>query len=211
MHDGEQTPNGALAEDVMDISSSDADEGEITDYSPEPPNTVEAEGPIPESDDNYEPPLTIDPVPLTALNSPPDETVIRASVSSSPPVELDGKQEDSEEFHDLQPSRKSSQDTNEAGEISAVPRCQSAADGSDSDDYEPPEPAIPVQLLVSQLDRPVDSSGPASTLQDPGVSSPAQSIRSNAAPDVQDQAGATRTASTEINAPTVCSYRSVQC
>ena len=210
IHDEEQIQNGVPAEDVMDISSSEVDEGEITDYSPEPPKSVD-EGLIPEVDDTYEPPLAIDPVLLSASTSQPHQPVTGAPAPASPLVEPSGKQEDIEESHDLQPRSKSLEDTNESGEITAISRSQSAANDSDPDDYEPPEPATPVELPIMPLNHDNHSSEPSDTPQDPDVSSAVQSTVPNAAPGVQDQLGATCTASVDIDTPKVSAYHSSQC
>ena len=207
---GEQTQNGALTEDIMDMSTSDIDEGEITDFSPEPPNTIKDEAQIPEGDDTYEPPLNFAPVPLTAATSQPNGPDKRASVSNSPPVKPTGKQECAEESHDSHLSSKSSEDTNESGEISAISRTQSAADDSDPDDYEPPEPATPVEPSTIPLNHDIDTSKPPFAPQTSDVSSAGQAFLTYAAPGSQEQVDVTRTSPGNIDTPKVRSYNSSQ-
>ena len=206
-----QAGDATLAEDVMDISSSSCssniDEGEITEYSPEPPNTVEDAIPIPESENTYEPPLTIDSVPLRTPAAGQGELIARATVSVLSQVGPNDLQEGVENSVNLQASRGSTEVTNESGEISTASCSQSLADDSDSDDYEPPEPAIPVEASTLPSNHNIILPEPSFSPRDPNAPSVSPSPSSGVAPGVQKQVDNIAIKPAKIEPPRVRFYQ----
>ncbi len=209
-----QTGDAALAEDVMDISSSssssDVNEGEITEYSPEPPNTVEDPILIPESEDTYEPPLTIDSVPFCTLAAQQGGPIARATVSVSSQVGPNDLQEGLEKLVNLQASGGSSEVTNESGEISTASCSQSLADDSDPDDYEPPEPAIPVEASTLPSNHNTITPEPYFSPRDPNAPSVPRSPSSGVIPGDHNQVDNIALKPAEIEFSRVRFYKSSQ-
>ncbi len=187
----------------MDISRSDVDEGEITEYSPEPLGFVEDQPPLPGSEDAYEPPLTIDPVPLYTPSSQQGATVSRVAGPDPSQIMLNGPREDTGEFPSSKASSESSEDTNESGEILAASRSQSLNDDSDPDDYEPPEPAIPVEAPTPTLNHDIDSAETVFSPRHPNSLRAIQSLPNSVAPAVQDRVQSIATELVDTAYPTV--------
>lgn len=144
----DQLSDGELEEDVMDLSRSDVDEGEITEYTPEPhfktDNVVDME----EDGESYKPPSDVAsmqpsaPDPIIALRHSDDDYEAKAKFSvvlASPSNANDVDQE-------MSGVSQVSVDISEKADIQdggLFPRrTHSLADTSDSD-YEPPEPTPP--------------------------------------------------------------------
>lgn len=203
IHDVDQNGNRELAEDVMDISRSDADEGEITDYSPESPNLVEDQVPLLGSEDTYEPPLTIDPVPLHTSTLQQGENDSHVTKSNPSHVTPTGTQEDTEPSRDSEASNDSSEDTNESGEILDASRSQPLNDDSDPDDYEPPEPATPVEAPTPLLSHDINSTDTSFSQRDPNALSAIQSLSANVTSAGQDRVDSIATKIVDTDSPTV--------
>ena len=210
-HSVDQTGNGALAEDVMDISYSDVDEGEITDHSSEPPGTVENQTSSPENEDTYEPPLTVDPVPLRAPPSQQNERIPSASASDFAHAGPSGSLGDIGKTRDFRVSSDSLEDTNEPGETSAASRSQSLADDSDPDEYEPPEPATPVKTPTLPLNHDYVSPEPSSSPKGPSAPSVDQSSSSSVVQGIQDQTDGMIAKPPDIDSPRVRFYHNLYC
>ncbi len=210
IHDMDQIGNGELAEDVMDISRSDIDEGEITDYGPKSPDLVD-QTPLPESEDTYEPPLTIDPVPLHPSTSQQCEIVSPVAESDPSHVTPNGTQEDVELSRDSRASSDSSQDTNESGEILAESRSQPLNDDSDPDDYEPPEPATLVEAPTPLLSRDIDSADKSFSPRDPNALSAIPLLPNSITSALQDRVDSINTEIVDTYHPTVRSHSFFQC
>lgn len=144
-----QPSDGELAEDTMDISRSDIDEGEITDYSPESLTMQQTEAEISEHEDVYEPP----PVPGTkpAL---PSEISTGQETSQLPILEaqdVSAAKADTTAQVPQEPEAASNLtiEAGSASRISTSPHTHSPLTNivDDSDDYEPPEPVSPVDMV----------------------------------------------------------------
>lgn len=205
IHEMDEIGNGELAEDVMDISQSDVDEGEITDYSPDSPDLVD-QTLLPESEDTYEPPLTIDPVPLHPSTSQQCGNGSPVAETDASHITRNGTQEDFEPSRDSRASSDSSPDTNESGEILAEPRSQPLNDDSDPDDYEPPEPATLVEAPTPLLSRDIDSTDTSFSPRDPNALAAIQSLPKSIMSASQDRVDSLNTEILEIDYPTVRSH-----
>ena len=141
-----QPSDGELPEDTMDISRSDIDEGEITEYSPESLVMQQTEA---DHEDVYEP----HPIPGTK-SALPSEVSTRQETSQLPMLAAqDASATQGDDTVQVpQESEAASNLTMEAGSagrISTPPPSHSPPPNiiDDSDDYEPPEPVSPVDIV----------------------------------------------------------------
>ena len=155
-----QTWHGELAGDTMDISRSDIDEGEVTDYSPQALATQETEPKSPnEHEDIYEPPQIIDAGAGSSSASREDSR--QPDLSGVPAVynrtmSLSTTEKVTPSPHTSQVPRALTNESDKAGPISESSGIQPSSDGmsTSSDDYEPPEPASPKETWsVSRRDQ----------------------------------------------------------
>lgn len=144
-----QPSDGELPEDTMDISRSDIDEGEITEYSPESLVMQQTEAEISDHEDVYEPHSI--PGTKSAL---PSEVSTRQETSQLPMLAAqDASAAQADDTVQVpQESEAASNLTMEAGSagrISTPPPSHSPPPNiiDDSDDYEPPEPVSPVDIV----------------------------------------------------------------
>lgn len=129
-----------LVENVMDQAPSDVDEGEISEYSPEPPNIHHQEDPM-EQDDSYEPPAVIETEPVMLSNGGSHESAAPfAAVASYPVAHREDRRQQAPDAVD---TSTMSMD-NVVGESASRSMSPSVSDADESDDYEPPEPSEPV-------------------------------------------------------------------
>jgi hypothetical protein len=144
----EQLSDGELEEDVMDISRSDADAGEISDPGHIAEDQIEPG--LVDNDDTYEPPSDI----AISQNLKPDDDAIRlqhddqtvdanmldvaheTSVSGSSTEDTSEMQTSTEQT----PFNANIQDADMQNGDKSAHSSPSLADDSDPDDYEPPEP-----------------------------------------------------------------------
>ena len=146
----EQLSDGELEEDVMDISRSDADEGEISDRSSGHITEDQVKRGLIDDEDSYEPPgdivmsqnLESD---IDAVRPQQDDQTANANmpdVAQDTPVSDSSAEETSEEQTSIEqtPCNANIQETNVQDEDKAPHSSPSLADDSDPDDYEPPEP-----------------------------------------------------------------------
>ena len=143
------TSDGEHPEDVMDISRSDVDESEITQYSPgstvsKPPTANHTE-----HDDIYEPPPTIGiesalPSQTDAPKDPCQPSPLAESVELDSTMNANILRATEAEVDSGAPTA-----INNIAKLSNQPSHQpSLADvGDDSDDYEPPEPVSPAENI----------------------------------------------------------------
>ena len=152
------TSNGELEEDVMDISKSDVDEGEISEYAPQSirsvAQSVEREG-------AYEPPNNID-VKQTPTNPPLDLRIGQQqsgghTVYHLGPSSTSKPQDDVEDYTNHQIPEKSKVATSptylskQAENLDIRPIQRVLSNNTDeSDDYEPPEPVSPSESARSE-------------------------------------------------------------
>ena len=209
MDGDDQTDSGDLADDLMDISRSDVDEGEITDYSPEALGVAEKPIPLPEIEDTYEPPLTVNPMILRTPDFPPNRATAHASVSDPSQVTPVADQENSE-FQSPKSSMYSSEDTDEIDTGPDATRTQALADDSDPDDYEPPEPSTPTETLVLPVSRDFVSSEPANPIQDTDSSLNTQSLPSGVELEIHNRANGIIPERVNIVHPKVCTCHDLQ-
>ena len=159
-----QPIDGELAEDVMDISRSEVDEGEITDYSPEPPVIPQAEADPTEHEDVYEPPPIIDVEP-TATPMPSGVDLRREATEVVPDASSAGATDGLAKRPQL--ADVSMMDLGDAVKMSA-PHSQSPSPSvnftNDSDDYEPPEPVSPAEMASVNMDDEVVQQAPTQLL-----------------------------------------------
>lgn len=144
-----QPSDGELAEDPIDMSRSDLDEGEITDYSPESLAMQQTEAETSEHEDVYEPP------PITGIKPILPFEVSTSQKTSQLPIV--GARDPSATKADntaqvLQESEAANNLTVEAGNASRISTPSYSHTPStnivdDSDDYEPPEPVSPVDMV----------------------------------------------------------------
>ena len=139
-------------EDVMDMSQSEADEGEITTYSPKPINTQDQQAAAYEEDEeSYEPPGDINIVQqhelgLTASHLPSNSEITQHVAVTSPESTTNNKEAPLAIPVDGLTLDADMQDTE--GVLQSSP---SLADASDPEDYEPPEPAMLMAEPMSPL------------------------------------------------------------
>lgn len=163
-----QPADSELAGDIMDISRSDIDEGEITVHSPKPPSTQRIEAESIEHEDVYEPPPAIDTEPI---HGRPVQTAQLAHTVQS----FENVMGTSRGLQEIAVTNGASTIADSAAEMPASPHNQaSPADlVDDSDDYEPPEPVSPSENIVTAANRKMpDSALSESTAQreNPGLS-----------------------------------------
>lgn len=145
------TSNGELEEDVMDISKSDLDEGEISEYAPQ---SIRSVAQSVEGEDAYEPPNNID-VKKTPLSLLLD---VRISQQQSGGKIVDhlgpssiskplGDVKDRTNHQILEKPKVATSSTNlprQAENLDTKPIQSALSNNTDeSDDYEPPEPVSP--------------------------------------------------------------------
>lgn len=144
-----QPSDGELAEDTMDISGSDIDEGEITDHSPESLTMIHTEAEISDHEDVYEPA----PVPGTKPALPSE--VNRGQETSQLPILTAQDVSAAKAAYPPQvpqePGAASilTMGAGSASRMSTPPHSHSPPTNivEESDDYEPPEPVSPVNLI----------------------------------------------------------------
>ena len=145
------TSNGELEEDVMDISRSDLDEGEISEYAPQ---SIRSVAQSVEGEDAYEPPNNID-----VKKTPPRLLLdVRISQQESGGKSVDhlgpssiskplGDVKDHTNHQILEKSEVAISSTNlrkQAENLDTKPIPNALSNNTDeSDDYEPPEPVSP--------------------------------------------------------------------
>ena len=162
----EQLPENDL-EDVMDISRSEADEGELTEYSPSPPIAEDRQSINPVDDEeSYEPPSDLPNLQLQDLDSFADRAPSDSGVAAIalPDVRIDDAPADHPkkilpQFDD----ENSNSDANMQVGKQVSDGESPVADASDLDDYEPPEPAPLVSEPILR---------PHLSLSNPELSSP---------------------------------------
>ena len=214
IHGEDQIDRGELAEDVMDISRSDVDEGEITeitDYISEPSGAIMNSNALPDREDTYEPPLTINPVTMDIPAFQQDGPTTQVSLSDTSEVPPDDNLEDSEKPRVPKTSRDSSENADGLGESLATSRSQSSTDDSDQDDYEPPEPVTPAEGPILPLNHDVDSLEPLNPSRDTDSPSANHSLASSIAPINHGQVDSTVPEPEDIDNPEVCSLHHLQC
>ena len=147
-----------LAGDVMDISRSDIDEGEITDYSPESPVVRQSQADPTEQEEVYEPPPTIGTelalpskaVELIEPKQPPLLTTLLAAQAEAG---------DTVDSTSLIPQGASViRSTDMEFDVGAKMPASHSQDSftkniDDSDDYEPPEPVSPSANGLVAIDK----------------------------------------------------------
>ena len=144
------TSDGELEEDVMDISKSDLDEGEISEYAPQ---SIQSVAQSVEAEDAYEPPNNIDvkktpPGLLSDFRRSQQQsggnTVDHVGPSISKPQ--DGTEDQtSHQIPEMSESATLSTNFSEQAETLDTKPIQSTSSNKtdESDDYEPPEPVSP--------------------------------------------------------------------
>jgi hypothetical protein len=136
----ETLSNGELEEDIMDISRSDIDEGEITESSPEA--AAEAQGDLSMIDDeeSYEPPSDIgaNQQMLDQIQSNDKSEEVDLAMADVEPIGNSSPRNVSEVPHGVEEIFK---DASVQHEEQSSHHSRSLADASDCDDYEPPEPS----------------------------------------------------------------------
>ena len=146
----EQLSDGELEEDVMDISRSEADEGEISDHSPEHIAESQDDRGSVKDEDSYEPPSDI----IMSSNPGPDTSTIQPhqddqsadaemldAVHDSPVADSIAVETAEEPILTEQnPANADTAHANMQDEEKLSYATPSPADDSDPDDYEPPEP-----------------------------------------------------------------------
>ena len=142
----EELSEGELEEDVMDISRSDADEGEISDHSPEQMVVDQDKQSLVDDEESYEPPSDI----ITTRH-------LETDIDTAQP-ELNDRRADNcalDVVSDITMGdtnvKTTTEEPNSSEEFASSGNTQdeedsqypnfSMADDSDPDDYEPPEPA----------------------------------------------------------------------
>ena len=144
-----QTMNGELADDTRDISRSDIDEGEVTDYNPQALATQETELKSPnENEDVYEPPQTVDAG--AGSSSALREDSRQPDGSGLPTVHdrtmsLSTTEKATSSPHTSQAPGPSTREPDKVDQMLEPSGVQSSSDGmsTGSDYYEPPEPVSP--------------------------------------------------------------------
>ena len=142
----DELSEGELEEDVMDISRSDADEGEVSDHSPEQMAVDQDKQSLVDDEESYEPPSDI----LTArqpeppINTTQPEFNIRRANDYGLDVVSDMPMGDAS-FKTATEEPTSSEEFASSGNAPDEKESQhpnfSVVNDSDLDDYEPPEPA----------------------------------------------------------------------
>lgn len=136
-------------EDIMDISRSDIDEAEVSYYSPKPMTNVQEVTGSMDDDENYEPPSEISMTLRQELDS--DHILLQqeyktakvnlpAATQNQPSADHDAEPIEKPTWGEPSPSVNATTGDDEQSQLS-LSRSPSAADGSDPDEYEPPEPA----------------------------------------------------------------------
>lgn len=166
----------------MDISRSDIDEGEITDYSPEPTVTVEDQTKLAESEDFYEPPVAFDALEhrsqsLATIESQQDRVTTDALPSNDVQFTLPANIKVHDTSEELQASSGSSNHVDTHCKVPESYRRESLANPSDSDDYEPPEPETPVETPASPFPHTSIPSTSSFSILNPDNSSDSQSLK----------------------------------
>ena len=161
--------------DIMDISRSDIDDAELSPYSPEPLNNFQDTSGFIDDDENYEPPSEISV--LQRQEPDPDAVLVYQDLETAKANLPVAKQNQSIADQGAELIRKPTSiepspaphDNIADDEQSqrSLSRSPSLTDASDSDDYEPPEPAS----LGKEESRPVQmsSAGPEKSFSPPDV------------------------------------------
>lgn len=181
---GEELSEGELEEDVMDISRSDADEGEISDHSPEQMDVDgDKQSPV-DDEESYEPSSDI-----IATRHP------EPGVDTAQP-ELNGRRADNYALDVVSDMRmgdtnakttteepNSSEDFASSGITQDEEELQypnfSVADDSDPDDYEPPEPA---SLGENSALQPISANSSHASFSAPGLDQDNTEVDRNSEP-----------------------------
>lgn len=188
----------------MDTSPDSLDDAEVTDYSPEPPTKIPVTPGSVDTEEVYEPPVTVDTISIPpAFPRNEDlghelhmaETGVLQMDPNASPSEVDGRRrsQGSDVIGD------SSNDVDAPYEPPASIRSTNFADASDSDDYEPPEPSPPVEKsLLSPVNAASDI---VSSLHDPaaGVGPPSHSMPADSITIVREQMKADGIGSIDIS------------
>jgi len=161
-----QPSDGEPAEDTMDISRSDIDEGEITEYSPESLAMQQTEADLSEHEDFYEPPL----IPGTKPALPSDVS-IRKETSQLPMLaaqNVSTVMADNSTQVPQGPEAASNlaMEASCASRMSTPPQSHSPLANivDDSDDYEPPEPVSPVEMVSRATSRDIVEPDPTKSM-----------------------------------------------
>ena len=138
-------------EDAMDTSPDGPYDCEITDYSPEPPTNIPVTSDSVDIEETYEPPTTIEAIPVPTDLPPAEDLGREDAVSQTAPSAPLSNTDDTKESRLSEAISNSSNDDHVHNEPRASIRSSQFADSSDSDDYEPPEPAPPVETALSPV------------------------------------------------------------
>lgn len=188
-------------QDVMDTSPEGLDDAEVTDYSPEPPANISATPGSIDAEEVYEPPVTVDTISISPEFPRNEdlghemhiaETAMLQTTPNTPPSDVGGR-------------RRSEGSIHAQYEPPAFIRSTTAANASDSDDYEPPEPSPPVEnTLLSPVntasDIVISLHGPAV-----GVAPPSHSMQADPITIIKEQMKADDIGSINANTKLVCS------
>lgn len=192
-------------EDVMDMSPDGPDEFEITDYSPEPPANITVTSGLVDMEETYEPPTTVEATSVPT-DLPPSEDLGRedAVLQTAPNVPLSNT-DDSKGSQMPEAISNSSNEVHVYDASRASIRSSQLADSSDSDDYEPPEPAPLVEnALLSPVNTTTDivSSYPGFVVDTSATSQPALA---DSISIVKESADAHVAESIDVSKDSVCS------
>jgi len=128
----------------MDISRSEIDEGELSEYSPKPPNAeVLQTQNLVNDEEGYEPPSDSG---VVQQPSTPERAPINGAIVEVPDAELESPLTNEEEAGVSSSIDEFDHKADPQDEEQLSHPSLSLADDSDPDDYEPPEPALPPKL-----------------------------------------------------------------
>lgn len=196
-----QPSDGELAEDMMDMSRSDFDEGEITEYDPESPVLQQPEADLTENEDIYEPPPIMEtkPAMLPEADVRNEPFQVSESTVQDPSVA---------DIHNTVHGRQGS-----TYRMSNTPHGRLPATiVDDSDDYEPPEPVSPNEEIPPGTHQdtvePYSTHIMASTHQDayPIDQSQATSPDMKSAPELSIEGAGPESKQMVRLIPTACQY-----
>lgn len=132
----------------MDISKSDLDEGEISEHTPQPSSRPQSTFDIVTTQEAYEPPTAID-LKQTPLSSTSDVQEQGSGANAAGPFSLPTLQGSSADHTNHQILKALSRRSSQAGNATTrFNQTTSDIDTDGSDDYEPPEPVSPAELLA---------------------------------------------------------------
>lgn len=186
-----------LEEDIMDISRSDVDEAELSLYSPDPLNELQDASGFVDDDENYEPPNEIS---IVQRKEPDPDAVVLCqeleTANANLPVATQNHSFADQRVElirmptSIEPS-PAPNDTIANDEQSQRPpsRSPSLADASDSDDYEPPEPASSGEEALRPVQMSIAGSEQSFSPPDLGIGKSGASVPSVLTPTVQQKVG----------------------